>query len=310
MTKKLTEKEKRAMKCTIHVLPNTHWDREWRFPLQETRMHLLENLDRLLEIMERDPAYKYFNFDSQTIFLDDYLELKPENRTRLEELIRARRLLVGPWYTLPEMNVIHGESIVRNLLMGRRMGDDFGHTCRVGYTPTSYGQVSQMAQIYDGFGVDGMIFYRGLHDVECDNEYLLEAPDGTRIIGTRLSPNVGRGAFYLYIERPTMVPDGWYSYNWNEGYLPFHLCRSECDHEEEPRLLDAPFTTTYNPAPDPRGRGEGDGRGARRGDRPGVLPVRRHGQHGADARTCRASSPSATRSTLTGASCSVRCPST
>jgi hypothetical protein len=241
------------MKCTVHVLPNTHWDREWRFPFQETRMHLVALVDRLLDIMERNPDYTYFNFDSQTVFLEDYLELKPENRARLEALVGAKRLLVGPWYTLPEMNVIHGESIVRNLLLGRRIGDEFGYTCKVGYTPTSYGQVSQIAQIYAGFGVDGIIFYRGIHPVECGNEYLLESPDGTRILGVRVSPNVGRGAFYLYVERPSMTPEGWAGYKWDDGSLPFHLCRLDRDHEEEPRLLDAKFTRTWNPAPIRRG---------------------------------------------------------
>lgn len=245
----LTEAEKAAMQCTIHVLPNTHWDREWRFPFQETRMHLLDLLDRIMEMMEQDPEYAYFNFDSQSIFLDDYLELKPENRDRLTALISARRLIVGPWYTLPEMNVIHGESIVRNLLMGKSVAEEFGYLSKVGYTPTSYGQASQIAQIYAGFGIDGMIFYRGIHPVECGNEYLLEAPDGTQILGARLSPEVGRGAFYLYIERPTMVPEGWYTYKWEDGHLPFHLCRAECDHEEEPRLLAAPFGDTWNDAP-------------------------------------------------------------
>ncbi len=71
MGRKLTEKEKQNLECTIHVLPNTHWDREWRFPFQETRMHLIDLLERLLGILEKNPEYKYFNFDSQTIFLDD-----------------------------------------------------------------------------------------------------------------------------------------------------------------------------------------------------------------------------------------------
>lgn len=246
---KLTDKEKQNMKCTIHVLPNTHWDREWRFPLQETRMHLLDLVDRLLNIMEKNPDYTYFNFDSQTIFLGDYLELKPQNRERLAKLIKDKRLIVGPWYTLPEMNVIHGESIVRNLLLGKRMGDSFGNTCKVGYTPTSYGQVSQIAQIYNSFGIDGMIFYRGLHAVEAENEYLLEAPDGTRILGVRLSPNVGRGAFYLYVERRTMHASDWMGFKWEDGFLPFHISRIETDHEEEPRLLKAPFTEIWNPEP-------------------------------------------------------------
>lgn len=244
---KLSDNVKNNMKCTIHVLPNTHWDREWRFPLQETRMHLVGLVDRLLKLMEKMPEYGYFNFDSQTIFLEDYLELRPENRKRLEALIKARRLIVGPWYTLPEMNVIHGESIVRNLLMGHEVAGSFGAVSKAGYTPTSYGQVSQIAQIYAEFEINGIIFYRGIHPVECGNEYILEAPDGSRILGIRVSPNVGRGAFYLYIERPTMHADGWPGYRWEDGWLPFHPCRLDRDHEEEPRLLAAPFTETWNP---------------------------------------------------------------
>lgn len=249
MGRKLTDEEKKALTFTVHVLPNTHWDREWRFPFQETRLHLLGLMERLVEMLERDPEYRAFNFDSQTIFLDDYLELKPENRDRIARLVAAGRLIVGPWYTLPEMNVIGGESIVRNLLVGKAVADAFGYRSPVGYTPTSYGQVSQIAQIYRGFGIDGMMFYRGFDPEACHNEYILEAPDGSRILGVRLSPNLGRGAFYLYVERRTMLPTDWTGYRWDHGHLPFHLCRAGIDHEEEPRLLRAPFLETWNPAP-------------------------------------------------------------
>ena len=156
-----TEEESVAIgQKTIHVLSNTHWDREWRFPLEHTRLLLVGLVDRLLDIMESCPDYKYFNFDSQTIFLEDYLEYRPENRNRLASLVKQGRLIVGPWYTLPEEYCVGGESLVRNLLMGRQVGDSFGQTSRVGYTPTSYGQISQMAQLYNGFDIDGIIFYR------------------------------------------------------------------------------------------------------------------------------------------------------
>jgi len=234
-------------KKTIHILSNTHWDREWRFPFQETRLHLIKLLDNLLDLMEGNPEYKYFNFDSQTIFLDDYLEIKPENRPRLEALIKAGRLIVGPWYTLPEEFTVNGESLVRNLLMGKRVGDSLGKTSRVGYTPTSYGQISQMAQIYDGFGIDGIIFYRGIHHTEGTNEYFLEAPDGTRILGIRLSRHVSRGAFFIYVSKRTMHAPDWHGFRWGEeGSLPFHLCRADQDHEEEPAIIRSSYGETCN----------------------------------------------------------------
>jgi alpha-mannosidase len=236
-----------GQKKTIHILSNTHWDREWRFPFQETRLHLVKLLDKLLDLMERNPEYKYFNFDSQTIFLDDYLEIKPENRKRLKNLIKSGRLIVGPWYTLPEEFIVNAESLVRNLLMGKRVGDSFGKTSQVGYTPTSYGQISQIAQLYDGFGIDGIIFYRGIHHSEGTNEYFLESPDGTRILGIRLSRHVSRGAFFIYVSRMAMHAADWPGYRWGEdGCLPFHLNRADEDHEEEPQIIRSPYGETCN----------------------------------------------------------------
>lgn len=236
-----------GIKKNIHVLSNTHWDREWRFPYQETRLLLVDLLDRLLNILEQQPDFKYYNLDSQTIPLEDYLEFRPENRKRLERLISDGRLVVGPWYTLPEENSVLGECLVRNLLMGKRVGDSFGKTCQVGYTPTSYGQISQIAQIYAGFGIDGMIFYRGIYPDECTNEYFLEAPDGSRILGIRLSRHVGRGAFYLYISRRTMHDKDWMGYSWGEeGCLSFHPCVAEENHEDEPVLIRSNYRQTCN----------------------------------------------------------------
>jgi len=234
-------------KKTIHVLSNTHWDREWRFPFQETRLLLVALLDRLINLMEKNPNYKYFNFDSQTIFLEDYLDFRPENRDRLTKLIKEGRLIVGPWYTLPEEYSVSGEALVRNLLMGHKVGDSFGKTSCVGYTPTSYGQISQIAQIYSGFDIDGIIFYRGIYPTECTNEYFLEAPDGSRILGIRLSRYVSRGAFFIYISRLTMHHNDWWGYKWGEkGCLPFHLCRADEDHEEEPAIIKSPYKDNCN----------------------------------------------------------------
>ncbi|HOH42274.1 MAG TPA: alpha-mannosidase, partial [Candidatus Hydrogenedentes bacterium] len=135
-----------SKKYVIHVISNTHWDREWLNNFQETRMMLVEFFDLLLEVMEGDDSYTSYVLDSQTVPLEDYLEFRPENRERLAALIEAERLLVGPWYTCPEGFEVNGESLVRNLLMGHRVASGFGHVMKVGHTPFSYGQNSQMPQ--------------------------------------------------------------------------------------------------------------------------------------------------------------------
>lgn len=37
-------------KWVYHVISNTHWDREWRYPFQAYRMDLVTMMDRLLSI--------------------------------------------------------------------------------------------------------------------------------------------------------------------------------------------------------------------------------------------------------------------
>jgi len=184
-------------KYTLHVISNTHWDREWRHSFQRMRMDLVELMDRLLDICEKEPDFKHYHLDSQTIPLEDYLEVRPEKRSLLSKHIRGGKILVGPWYTLPDMFLVSAEAVVRNLMRGHRVAAELGgKAMKVGYTPTSYGQVSQMAQIYKGFDIDSIIFYRGLDAYGVKkSEYILEAPDGTRILGIKPTVSFTRFLF-------------------------------------------------------------------------------------------------------------------
>jgi mannosylglycerate hydrolase len=236
-------------KYEFHVISNTHWDREWRHPFQETRTHLVELMDWLLELFDKYPEYKHYHLDSQTIPLEDYLEIKPENKDRLKKHISEGRILVGPWYTLPEMNTVSGEAIVRNLMRGHKVASEFGRVMKIGYTPTSYGQLSQIAQIYSGFGIDGMMFYRGISREECDTEYILEAPDGSQILGLRLSALFSRASFWIHLFRATMYENAYHDgyYRWEAGMTPFRRCDRQTD-DLDYRLLEPTSLSYFNTA--------------------------------------------------------------
>lgn len=233
-----------SKKHVIHVISNTHWDREWLNNFQETRMMLVEFFDLLLEVMEGDTSYASYVLDSQAVPLEDYLEFRPENRERLKTLIEEKRLLVGPWYTCPEGFEVNGESLVRNLLMGHRVAGEFGHVMRVGHTPFSYGQNSQMPQIYSGFGIDTMLFYHGVSHQEVANEWIFEGADGTRILGSQMSSGA-RYNFYHGVYRPAVIGRtvAEREHEWHEGGLPFHRASPEhaLSHHlllEPPRSID------------------------------------------------------------------------
>jgi alpha-mannosidase len=147
------------------VVPHTHWDREWYLPFEQFRLRLGMVVDGVLDTLERDASFTSFTLDGQAIVLEDYLEVRPENEGRLRALLAAGRLEVGPSYVLPDEILVGGESLVRNLLLGRRVCRRFGvEPSRAGYLPDSFGHPAQLPQILAGFGLRTFLFSRGLGD--------------------------------------------------------------------------------------------------------------------------------------------------
>jgi hypothetical protein len=172
----------------IHVVfvPHTHWDREWYYPLDVFRRRLAELMNKLLEILEKNPAYRTFVLDGQVAMLEDYLEWHPEKEKAVRKLIAKKRLRLGPWYTQPDEFIPCGESIIRNLLMGKKRASTFGDWMAVGYCPDSFGHVGQLPQILRGFGLDHAFFTRGMGDEPRSTEYRWSSPDGSEVIATCL----------------------------------------------------------------------------------------------------------------------------
>ncbi|KKM22882.1 hypothetical protein LCGC14_1620800, partial [marine sediment metagenome] len=210
----------------IHLISLTHWDREWRFPFEETRMLLVEMIDGLLDLLDREPRYKHYHLDGHCILLEDYLEARPENRDRLFKHIRDGRILIGPWYTLPVTSMVGGESLIRNLLIGAEVCRQFGPRMTVGYTPAGYGQPSQIPQIFRNFGIDSAIFYRGIsRRASPDAEYWWDGPDGSRVLGLRLG-DYARANFFYFVYRPVVHDrdNSQMTHHWEDGGLPVRLC--------------------------------------------------------------------------------------
>ena len=174
-----------------HIVAHTHWDREWYSPFQTFRMRLVRLLDRVIHLLDTSPDFKVFNLDGQVIPLLDYLEIRPEAEPRLRELIRSRRLLVGPWFLLPDEFLTSGEALVRNLLSGQRIANDYGHVMASGYIPDTFGHNSQLPQILQGFGLDTTYWWRGLSGDEYRSEIWWESPDGSRVLLNKLPEYCG-----------------------------------------------------------------------------------------------------------------------
>ena len=171
--------EPRALR--VVVVPHTHWDREWYRTHEQFRVRLVALVDALLDLLEGDPAFRHFMLDGQTIVVDDYLEVRPNARPRIEKLVREGRLAVGPWHVLPDEWLVSGEALIRNLRLGLSKAEALGGAMRVGYVPDQFGHVGQLPQLFAGFGLPAAVLWRGVGADVDRSLFAWEGPDGTRL---------------------------------------------------------------------------------------------------------------------------------
>lgn len=168
-----------SRKFTAFIVPHTHWDREWYMPFRTFQLRLADVIDAVLELLN-DPGYRRFTLDGQAIVLEDYLELRPEREAELRQRVQEGRLRIGPWYVLADEFLVSPEALIRNLMLGRRICQRFGPQLAVAYTPDSFGHIAQLPLIAQGFGLDSIIFERGLGDEgeRLKSEFTWLAADG------------------------------------------------------------------------------------------------------------------------------------
>ncbi len=158
----LTAQNKETDEYEVLILPSNHWDRLWQMPFEVHRLRMVNMVDHLMEIMESKPGFKYFTFDGQTSLIDDYLDIRAENADRIKKLIQEGRILIGPWYTQPNVFMVSGEAIIRNLYFGIVKGNEYGKVMKYCYLPDAFGLNSQLPQILNGFDIQDVFFWRGI----------------------------------------------------------------------------------------------------------------------------------------------------
>ena len=167
----------------VHITPHMHWDREWYFTTEESRILLVNNMEEILCRLEQDNEYKYYVLDGQTAILEDYFAVKPENKDRVKKLVEGGKLIIGPWYTQTDTTIVSAESIVRNLMYGMRDCLAFGEPMKIGYLPDSFGMSGQLPHIYNGFGITRTMFWRGCSERHGTDktEFLWQSSDGSEV---------------------------------------------------------------------------------------------------------------------------------
>jgi alpha-mannosidase len=170
---------------TIRAVGNSHIDMAWLWPWTETVEVVRNTFSTVLELMDEYPEFFYAQSTAQDfVWMEQkYPDLFKEIQKRVKE---GRWELVGGMWVEPDLNMPCGESLVRQLLIGKRyFAQRFGVDVRIGWNPDSFGYSWQLAQIYKRSGVDYFVTQKISWNDTTKFPYKLfwwEAPDGSRVL--------------------------------------------------------------------------------------------------------------------------------
>jgi len=173
-------------KFSLFFVSHTHWDREWYRSFEVFRKTFVEIMKDFINFLQKNPDTPTFTLDGQTSLIEDYLEIYPEDYSKLKDFIFIGKIKIGPWFTALEPSLVEGESIVRNLLTGDELCHKYGNKMNVGYLPDAAGLISQIPQIMKLSGIPHIVFTRGIGEEDVHTEYTITGSDKTAITATYL----------------------------------------------------------------------------------------------------------------------------
>lgn len=179
-------------KKTVSIVSHTHWDREWYFSLTDSILLSLYNFEKVIKQLENDPNFTVFHLDGQTSVVENFLEYKPEYKDRIVKLVQDGRLYFGPWFAQTDSLHVEGESFIRNLYFGTKKANELGGNMNIGYLPDTFGHNIQTPQLFKGFGIDNVLFWRGFDPDKVNSQYFnWKSIDGSEILGVNLTFGYG-----------------------------------------------------------------------------------------------------------------------
>jgi len=172
-------------KFTVHAVGNSHIDMAWLWPWTETVEVVRNTFRSALDLMREYPDFTFSMSSAQAYawMEEKYPDLFKEIQQRVKE---GRWEIVGGMWVEPDLNMPGGESLVRQILVGKRyFQQKFGVDVKIGWNPDSFGYSWQLPQIYKKSGMDYFVTQKIYWNDTTKFPYKLfwwESPDGSRLL--------------------------------------------------------------------------------------------------------------------------------
>lgn len=158
---------------------HTHWDREWYRTFEEFRFRFFEVFEDIVQKLDRN-EFPQFYLDGQTVLIDDLLEIAPGKKPLIKKLIKDKKIIIGPWYTLADEFLVSGESLIRNLLIGIQQSKEYGIEDFVGYLPDAFGHTAGMVDILSSFGIQNALLWRGVGNKKSEFNWMSKSKNSIK----------------------------------------------------------------------------------------------------------------------------------
>jgi alpha-mannosidase len=171
--------------ATFHLTGNSHIDAAWLWPWTETVDVVKRTFGTALQLMYEYPGYTYTQ--SAAAYNDWMAQKYPDMNAEIAQRINEGRWeVVGGMWVEPDLNMPDGESLVRQLLVGKRWyKQHYGVDVRVGWNPDSFGYTWQLPQIYKKSGIDYFVTQK-MHWNDTNQLpfklFWWQSPDGSKVL--------------------------------------------------------------------------------------------------------------------------------
>jgi alpha-mannosidase len=171
---------------TIRAVGNSHIDMAWLWPWTETVEVVRNTFQSVLDLMREYPDFRFTMSSARTY---EWMQEKyPDIFRQIEQRVKEGRWeIIGGMWVEPDLNMLAGESLVRQILVGKRYFEkNFGVDVKIGWNPDSFGYNWQLPQIYKKSGMDYFVTQKLLwaheYTVFPYKLFWWQSPDGSRLL--------------------------------------------------------------------------------------------------------------------------------
>ncbi len=166
----------------LHLVCNAHIDPMWQWDREEGLGVTVSTFKQAADFLDE---FDYVFCHNESVLYEYIEKVDPELFGRIKDLVKQGKwAIAGGWYLQPDINMPSGESIVRQIALGRKyFAEKFDKRPTTAYNFDGFGHSVGLVQILKKCGFDGYIICRPMEEYYHlpENEFVWWGLDGSTV---------------------------------------------------------------------------------------------------------------------------------